>query len=593
MEILEKLGLAPDIFEGRIAVVTGAARGIGEQVARAVAHLGARAIILDKRELGQSVADDIVASGGRAEFVSVDLTDADRLATVQAEILVRHGRVDILINNASRLEGVTFLEAPLSLWDELYQTTVRASASLIGAFLPVMQRNRFGIICNTVAAEGLSWAAYFSSAMVGQRSMILSLAGEIAAEDGVSVLGFAPGVVDTALVREDTESLRYYGMSLEEWVRDFVDNPGYEGLMPAEHCGASYAYCLAHARTYHGQIADAFHPLINHGLITPKERDPTEPTGLSGNIAAAVLQCSQYVQGISSVNRNLELRIEERTAELKDANQRLADQNRLIEGLSQKLARYLPAQVYQSLFRGEIEAEVQSQRKRLTVFFSDICNFTGQAERLEPEALTEVLNTYFSTMTEIARAHGATIDKFIGDAILAFFGDPDSNSAAEDAARCIHMAIEMQRRLAKLAPEFARMGVGEPLQCRIGINSGYCTVGNFGSFERLDYTIIGSPVNVAARLQSSAEPGAILVSEVTRALASNRFNFEPRGKLNLKGIQDAVPAFEVQFDTEPTVTPAADPLAELTNQLSKIDIERLGEAERNELLAAMSRLLGR
>lgn len=592
MEILQQLRLAPDTFDGRIAVVTGGARGIGAQVAWALAHLGAHVIILDKRELGSSVAEDIVAKGGSAEFMTVDLADAVWLEATQSEILARHERVDVLVNNASRLVGVAFLEAPLSLWDELYRTTVRASASLICAFLPVMQRNRCGVICNTVAAEGLSWAGYFSSAMVGQRSMILSLAGEIDADDGVSVLGFAPGVVDTPLVREDTESLRYYGMSLDEWAK-FVDNPGYEGLMPVEHCGASYAYCLAHARAYHGQIADAFHPLINYGVVTRKTRERDQPDAYGDNISATVLQCSQYVQGISSVNRNLEIRIKERTAELEAANGRLADQNRLIEDLSQKLARYLPKQVYQSIFSGQIEANLQSRRRRLTVFFSDICDFTRKSERLEPEALSEVLNTYFSAMTEIARDHGATIDKFIGDAILAFFGDPESHGPSTDAARCVEMAIEMQRCMRRLAPEFARLGLSESLQIRIGINTGYCTVGNFGSFERLDYTIIGSPVNLAARLQQQAEPGTILVSDATRALVAERFEFASRGALNLKGIPEAVPAFEIRMARDQPNSPTADPVAVLTRQLAEIDIDQLGEAERAGLMQAMTRLLAR
>jgi len=148
MELLDKLNLTRETFDGRIAVVTGAARGIGEQVARALAHLGAHVVILDVRATGEAVADQINGDGGSAEFIEVDLTDLERLDAVQAAILESHSRVDILVNNASKLHGVPFLETPMALWDELYQTTVRASAFLISKFLPVMTANRFGVIAD-------------------------------------------------------------------------------------------------------------------------------------------------------------------------------------------------------------------------------------------------------------------------------------------------------------------------------------------------------------------------------------------------------------------------------------------------------------
>ena len=596
MELLGRLGLEPDTFEGRIAVVSGAARGIGEQVARSLAHLRAHVVILDVRATGATVVDQILKEGGSAEFKQIDLTDLEALDVVQQDIVTNHGQVDILVNNASKLRGIPFLETPITLWEELYQTTVRASAFLILKFLPIMNRNRFGVIANTVAAEGLSYGAYFSAAMVGQRSMVLSLAGETEIDNGVSIFGFAPGVVDTQLVAEDTGTLRHYGMTLDEWVRNFVNNPGYDGLMPVEHCGASYAYCVAHAHEYRGQITDAFHPLINHGIIASVDPRAEELNGFTDNINTAVQQCNDYVQGISSVNRNLEIRIEERTRELESANKQLVTQNRLIEDLSSKLSRYLPQQVYQSIFSGEIDAEIQSRRKKLTVFFSDIREFTRKTERLEPEALSEILNTYFSAMTEIARAYGATIDKFIGDAILAFFGDPDSLGAERDAERGIQMAIDMQRRMVALEFEFVRLGLHEPLEIRIGINSGYCTVGNFGSFDRMDYTIIGSPVNIAARLQELSEPNAILVSKSTQALVTDRFHFKSCGKLELKGIAEAVEAFEVLFADEShssSVAAAGDQVTVIKDQLAKIDIEQLGDAEREELMSAMSKLLNR
>src|SRR5262245_18260573 len=111
-------------------------------------------------------------------------------------------------------------------------------------------------------------------------------------------------------------------------------------------------------------------------------------------------------------------------------------------------------------------------------------------------------------MSRIALEHGATIDKYVGDAIMAFFGDPETKGIKEDAAACVKMAIAMQRRMRELQWEWRDSGLEKPFQLRIGINTGYCTVGNFGSDDRMDYTIISSEVNLAARLQSHAELAA-------------------------------------------------------------------------------------
>jgi class 3 adenylate cyclase len=189
---------------------------------------------------------------------------------------------------------------------------------------------------------------------------------------------------------------------------------------------------------------------------------------------------------------------------------------------------------------------IATERKKLTIFFSDIKDFTAISERLQPEDLTALLNHYFTEMSAIALQHGATVDKFIGDAILAFFGDPETKGVEEDARACLRMAIDMQRRLEQLNTLWHHKGIEQPFRARMGINTGYCNVGNFGSDDRMDYTIIGAEANLAARLQSIAEPGGICLSYETYALVRDLVRARPLSPIAMKGISREVVPYAVE-----------------------------------------------
>jgi len=210
----------------------------------------------------------------------------------------------------------------------------------------------------------------------------------------------------------------------------------------------------------------------------------------------------------------------------------------------------LSPQVYSSIFTGKRGVEIASARKKLTVFFSDIKDFTATTEDLESEDLTGLLNHYLTEMSKIALAHGATIDKYIGDAILAFFGDPDTKGVKEDALACVRMAIAMQRRMKELQSDWRDAGLEKPFELRIGINTGYCTVGNFGSKDRMDYTIIGNEVNLASRLESNAEPGSILISHATHSLVKDGVTAEEQSPIQAKGVAKPVRNYKIldQFE---------------------------------------------
>jgi adenylate cyclase len=227
-------------------------------------------------------------------------------------------------------------------------------------------------------------------------------------------------------------------------------------------------------------------------------------------------------------------------------NRELQSTNSYLQMISGKIAKYLSPQIYRSIFSGERDVAISTERKKLTIFFSDIKDFTPTTERLQPEELTELLNEYLTGMSEIALRHGATIDKFIGDAILVFFGDPETKGVAEDAKACLRMAVDMQRRLAGLNAKWRDRGVEQPFRVRMGINTGYCNVGNFGSNDRMDYTIIGAEANLAARLQSIAEPGTIVISFETYALVRDIVHARPLPPIHVKGIGREIVPYVVE-----------------------------------------------
>ena len=229
---------------------------------------------------------------------------------------------------------------------------------------------------------------------------------------------------------------------------------------------------------------------------------------------------------------------------------------RRLAALSRQLSRYLAPQVVQTLLDGTQQAEIRTQRKRLTVFFSDIVGFTGATSTWQPEDITEVLNRYFSEMAQIVTEYGGTLDKFIGDGMVVFFGDPGSLGPREDALQCVHMALAMQRRMDELQHLWRDVGCARDFRIRIGINTSYCDVGNFGSEQRMDYTIIGPEVNLAARLEQAAGPGTILLSGKTWALVRDHIKAEPRAPIQAKGFAEPIAVYEVRAEQPAALEPA-------------------------------------
>ncbi len=288
-------------------------------------------------------------------------------------------------------------------------------------------------------------------------------------------------------------------------------------------------------------------------------------------------QLNDKITTIQTMNQSLEETVQERTSRLNTLND--------------KMKHYLSPQLYASISGGERDVSVDKHyRKKLTVFFSDVVNFTATTESLEAEDLSTLLNSYLDTMAEIAQKYGGTIDKYVGDAVMVFFGDPEFTSDKDHAVRAVKMAMDMQERLITFREEWRSRGVENPFHVRMGINTGYCTIGNFGSETKMDYTIIGNNVNLAARFEAAAEPDSILMSPETYMLVRDEIECIVGGEFSLKGVSGTIKAYtpvKVKKSKVNVNFAKVTSRGEVLFPEKPVDLKLLSPSERKQLLLSV------
>jgi class 3 adenylate cyclase/CHASE3 domain sensor protein len=256
-------------------------------------------------------------------------------------------------------------------------------------------------------------------------------------------------------------------------------------------------------------------------------RNQDELGALARNLNATSGQLSTLYAELKLLNDKLQQKVEEQIQQLKRASD---------------LKRYLSPQLAESILSGTLDVNVTSRRKNLTVFFSDIRGFTPMSEHMEPEELTDFLNHYLSAMTEIVFKHGGTLDKYIGDAIMVFFGDPITYD--DHAERAVLMALEMRVKLSELQSTWW-VDQEERLTVGMGISTGYVTVGNIGSPARMEYTVVGNHVNLASRLSNRALAGQILVSDRTLVHCTTLVEAAEVDEMELEGVSRPIKIYEI------------------------------------------------
>jgi len=276
------------------------------------------------------------------------------------------------------------------------------------------------------------------------------------------------------------------------------------------------------------RVDDALEHLAEGDFETRVEVPNRDEFGnLTKNLNRTSEQLSTLYEDLHSLNAHLQETVDAKVAELARAS---------------RLKRYLSPGLAESIVSGDRDVTLTPRRKFLTTFFSDIRGFTASAERMEPEELVSELNEYFSEMTDIVFKHGGTLDKYVGDAVMVFFGDPIPQD--DHAERAVRMALEMLERLRALEDHWVRR-YDEVFEVGIGITTGWVTVGDIGSNSRSDYTVLGNQVNLAARLADQAGARQILVTERTMKAVDHFVGGRLVDEVSLRGISRPIKIYEI------------------------------------------------
>ena len=241
---------------------------------------------------------------------------------------------------------------------------------------------------------------------------------------------------------------------------------------------------------------------------------------------------------IQDLNIGLEEKIAIRTEELSYANRKL-------QNAQKQISKYIDPNVAEKIFEGEFTAELSHRRTKLTMFFSDIKDFTQFTDSSDPEDVAKLLNEYLGEMAQIVRTWGGTIPQFTGDSIYVIFGAPDSQGERDDALSCVRMAVEMQERMKTLREKWWNKGIQFPFEIRCGIHSGMANVGNYGSEGFMEYSAIGLNTNLASRLEQACVPGEIYLSHATWALVKDEIPCEEVGTIEVKGFHYPIQTYHV------------------------------------------------
>lgn len=267
---------------------------------------------------------------------------------------------------------------------------------------------------------------------------------------------------------------------------------------------------------------------------------------------------------------------------------KLSSEHTMYKLRTYKLSRYLTPTVWKAINEGR-EKSLTTERKRISIFFSDIQGFSTLSEELEAETLTELLNSYLTEMARIATKHKGTIDKFMGDAVMVIFGDSQSEGLKTDCLRAVSMAIEMRKKMKELQQRWYNQGIKKPLLIRMGINTGFCTVGSFGTSHYMDYTVLGTHVNLASRLESAADPGEILISHESWALVKDVVLCRDKGEINVKGFSHPVRVHQV-IDFRKDLGKDQSWFEENTDGFSMhLDLEKIRNYDKDRVLEVLNK----